>query len=345
MTLSTLLLACVGPVDEPVDSLVPDSSEDSAQDTEEPSCGTALFTSEAGTLDLTEALSTGTAVALEEDGTLHLCRGLWFGFLAIRARVVIEGEGAESTVLSGGETATILQVSGEGNRLEVRDLSLDRGAAPAEDGNSGSGGALRCLEGSEVLIERAVISNNTGYDGAGVFGRDGCDVEVHETDFLNNRSLDDGGAFRVNRGRATLVDTRFIGNAAKDGGGLIFHESEVLVEGCHFEDNFSTDSQGGAILQYFGPLTVRDTTFVANHSLVWGGALSLFGDTVLEGVRFEGNASGEGGAVMLYTDHGTLSCVDCEFLGNSPDDVRLYEGPGYAFEPGGSFFCDATGCG
>ena len=70
----------------------------------------------------------------------------------------------------------------------------------------------------------------------------------------------------------------------------------------------------------------------------------MFGDTVLEGVHFQDNASGEGGALMLYTDHGTLGCEQCSFEGNTPDDVALYGGPTYDFGSG-SFFCDASGCG
>jgi len=334
-----LLLACSGPRDtaSPVETAV-DS------DTGEASCGRAVFLGGGGEVDYTEAFSTGEAVHLQEDGTLEFCRGTWFVQLVVSAQVTVRGEGADNTVLSGGETHTILQVEGESSHLIIEDLALDRGAARSEEGNSGSGGGLHCSLGASVTVRRALVSNNTGYDGAGIYGRDGCAIEVEDTVFLGNRSVDDGAGFRVNHGTATLRAVRFEDNRARDGGAMIFHESTVLIDGAEFVGNVSTDSQGGAILHYFAPLTIRNATFESNESLSWGGALALFGDTTLENVVFRANRSGEGGAITLYPEHGTLSCQGCSFESNDPDDVSLYEGEGYTFGEDASFDCDSQGC-
>ena len=290
--------------------------------------------------DLSQEMLGGDVVTLDTPGTLTLCPGTWFAQLVVTADVVIEGAGPEQTVLSGGETFTPILV--EDADVTVRDLTLDRGAARSEEGNAGSGGALRCVEGGHVRMENLHLTNNTAYDGGGAYARDGCALTVDRCHFNENRSIDDGGALRVNFGEATIRDSTFTQNAARDGGALIFHESTVLIEGSTFTDNESTDTQGGALLHYFAPLTIRSSHFEGNRSLSYGGALGLFGETTLEDVSFEGNASTWGGGVVLYPPN-TLSCAGCRFTDNDPDDVQLYDGDSYTIS--GDFICTAEGCG
>jgi hypothetical protein len=333
-------LGCTSP-DDTADSQPTGETEETADtDVDEPSCGLATFSGPDGDVDLTDVLLTGEVVILDQPGALHFCKGDWFAQLVVRADLTLTGEGTHNTVVSGGESHIILLV--EDADLVIRDVTLDRGAAREEEGDRGSGGGIRCQLGGSLNIERVHFTNNTGYDGAGLYARDGCTATVRDSVFLNNTSKDDGGAFRVNNGEATIRGTLFEGNKARDGGALIFHETPVLIEDSTFRDNESTDTQGGAVLHYFAPLTVRNSVFEGNRSLQFGGAMSLFGDTVLEGVRFEGNESDAGGAVVLYPEY-TLSCSDCSFEQNLPDDVQLYEGDAYSFGEGESFTC-STDC-
>ena len=335
-----ILLGCTSPDDAADSQPVVDTRETADSDVEQPSCGLATFSGAEGDVDLTEVLRSGEVVILDQPGALHFCKGEWFAQLVVRADLTLTGEGADNTLVSGGESHIILLV--EDADLVIRDLTLDRGAAREEEGDRGSGGGIRCQLGGSLNVERVHFTNNTGYDGAGLYARDGCTAIVRDSIFQNNTSKDDGGALRVNNGAATIRGTLFEGNTARDGGALIFHETTVLIEDSTFRDNETTDTQGGAILHYFAPLTVRNSVFESNRSLQFGGAMALFGDTVLEGVRFEGNTSDAGGAVVLYPDY-TLSCSDCSFAGNVPDDVQLYQGDAYSFGQGESFTC-STRC-
>jgi len=298
-------------------------------------CEGATFNEE----DLSLEMVSGDVVTLDTPGTLTLCPGTWFAQLVVTADVVIEGAGPERTVLSGGESFTPIVV--QDADVTVQDLNVDRGAARSEEGNAGSGGALRCVEGGHVRMENLHLTNNTAYDGGGAYARDGCELTVDSCQFIENRSVDDGGAVRVNHGEATIRDSTFVRNVARDGGALLFHESTVLIEGSTFTDNESTDTQGGAILHYFAPLTIRSSHFEVNRSLSYGGALGLFGETTLADVSFEGNVSTWGGGVVLYPPN-TLSCTGCRFTDNDPDDVQLYDGDSYTLS--GDFTCTAEGC-
>jgi len=323
-----------------------DSGDAGGDDTgDEPvSCGLATFTSTDGTArDLTDALSTGEAVTLTEDGTLEVCTGTWFALVVVEAVVTVRGlgDGPEETVLSGGESNTVLAV--DGGVLTVEKLTLDRGAARGE-GNQQAGGGARCTGGGELVLREVIVSSSTAYDGGGVYGGDGCSVTIEDAVFTDNTATDDGGALRFDDSTVWMSGVQVSGSLAKDGGALIAQDSALALADVHFADNRSTDSQGGAILHYWGTLEISDSTFSANSSLMVGGALALFGQTLLEGVVFGANESERGGAIQHYPEHGSLQCVGCSFEDNAPDDVALEGGDAYTFGSEASFSCDSGGC-
>ena len=309
-------------------------------------CGLALFTSSDGVItDLTAAFTEGEETTLAQDGRLEVCTGTWFVILRVEAQVEVVGlgSGPERTVLSGGDWGTVIEVDGQTARVTVENVTLDRGSARGHR-NDRAGAGLRCMEGASAALSQVIVSNGQAYDGGGVYGEQGCVIEVDGAVFRDNTTTDDGGAFRVDDSTAVIVDSRFEGNQARDGGALFAWNSEVTLDGVDFQDNTSTDTQGGAVLHYFGSLDITGGAFVGNDASQAGGALSLFGDTTLAGVAFEGNQSDSGGAIFLYTSEATLSCAACTFSDNAPDDVGLDVGGSYTWAGAASFSCDATGC-
>ena len=326
----------------------PDSATGGDTDTGEPeeSCGVVTFTGQDGVpVDLTQTFTDGDPHSLTEDGTLTFCAGDWFVRLTVEARVEVFGlgRGPASTVLSGGEAGTVVLVRGAEASVSLENVTLDRGAALGV-GNQRAGGGLRCEEGAAVSVRAAVFSNNVAYDGGALAATPGCDVTVEDTTFADNVSEDDAGAVRLDGLTATFRDVRFERNVARDCGALFINEADVLIEGAWFEGNVSTDTQGGAVLHYYGELTVRDATFVANDANGYGGAMTLFGDATLEDVTFTDNTTTEGGAIYTWTAYGELTCAGCSFTGNSPDDVATDLGGSYTFGADADFTCDAGGC-
>lgn len=314
------------------------------------SCGFVRFTTESSgeEVDLTEAFSTGQEVLLDEDGHLEVCTGTWFSLLTVEASVSITGSGSRPghTVLSGGESGTVVVVQGAGAAVALSQLTLDRGAARGE-GNQERGGGLRCEEGARVTLADVVLSDNTAYDGGGLFAGQGCTVVGSGVRFTGNSTEDDGGAFRAEGAEVSLSGATFEDNDGRDGGVMIAWESVVALAGSTFAGNRSRDSQGGALLHYDGVLTVEDSRFEGNEALTVGGAASVFGEASFRRVDFVGNTATEGGALYVYPAYGTLACEDCSFSGNAPDDVGV-EGVGsYDYEGAGEvgFVCDGAGCG
>ncbi len=310
-------------------------------------CAEVVFTATDGRQeDLTDAFTEGDFVTLDQEGVLGFCPGTWFVRLTAAAPLTVLGLGAtpEETVLSGGESGTVLTARGAGVDVVVENATLDRGATEGVRNEQLAGG-ITCAEGASVRVVDAVLSNHYAYDGAAVFAMSGCVLDLEGVRLTANSAEDDGGAVRVDTSSATLTDVRFEGGEARDCGGLFVHDSDVSIRGAAFADNSSRDSQGGALLHYYGTLQIEDATFETNVANGVGGAVALFGDTFLDRVSFVGNvADTGGGAIYLYPDHGTLTCTGCSFADNSPDDVGLEGGGSYDFGDGVDFSCDTDGC-
>lgn len=350
----SLLLACGEPKDSDSGTDPVDSETGSTVPSACPEGTTATFTGEDGSVsDLTDALLAGTWTTLDQPGTLSVCPGTWFARLLVRADVTVEGLGAspEETVLSGGESGTILDVLGPDVTLTARNLTLDRGAGLDVDHNSGGGG-IYCegVDGEELTKvegEDLVFSNSYANDGAGFYSQ-WCDVEMKRASFVDNLSDDDGGSFTVWYGDAELEEVRFSGNQALDGGAFAIFYGEAEFDDVWFEDNLSTHVAGAAWF-YSSSLVMKGGGFVGNDNAAGeAGALLLYGEATLEGVSFSDNAGLHGGGLYVYYE-GLIDAVDCSFSGNVADDVWVADyseagGVAYSVSGAASFSCSANTC-
>lgn len=350
-----LLLGC-GDKD-PADSGTPETDSGVPDDTGAPTdtgdtspCATptATFTDEDGAVtDLTEVLTTGEYTTLDESGTLSVCPGTWFARLLIRADVAVVGLGADrsETILSGGESGTILDVGGP-RVVSVSNLTLDRGAGLDVDHNSGGGG-LYCEEYATVSVEDVVFSRGFANDGAGLYAVR-CTVEITDTEFIDNVSEDDGGALTLWESTATLSGVLFDNNVALDGGAIALFDSEAVIEDTVITNNTS-DYFAGGIWQYSSVLTLRDVELSNNVNTTGdGGGLLASGSTTLERVSFVDNGAGDGGGIYVYYET-DVSATDCDFDGNTPEDLWVDDygeegGVSMALGMGASFTCSGNAC-
>lgn len=351
---TTILHGCGDKALGDTDTATAPTDSGSPTDTSPPDtapCATpaAIFVDEDGDeTDLTEALTTGEYTTLSEPGTLSVCPGTWFARLLLRADIDVVGLGTDraETVLSGGESGTILDVGGP-RQFTVRNLTLDRGAGLDVEHNSGGGG-LYCEENGTVTIEDVTFSNGFANDGAGLYAVR-CTVELTDTVFTDNLSEDDGGALTLWESTATLRGVTFRNNTALDGGAMALFSSDVLVEDSVIADNVASYFAGG-IWQYDSTLSLRDVTLSGNlNSGSFGGGLWAYGSATLERVEFMDNAvSGTGGGLYVYFDS-EVTGTDCDFSGNSPDDIWTDDygddgGVSHAAGTGYSFECAANTC-
>ena len=351
-----LLLGC-GDKDTADDSGIDDpGTDDSGIDTDDTAdpgtspCAepTVTFVDEDGEeTDLTEPLTSGEYTTLSDPGTLSVCPGTWYARLLLRADIEVVGLGADrsETILSGGESGTILDIGGP-RVVTVRNLTLDRGAGLDVDHNSGGGG-LYCEENATVSIEDVTFSRGFANDGAGLYAIS-CTIEIQDSEFIDNLSEDDGGALTLWDSTATIIGVTFENNTALDGGAMALFTSEVTIEDTTITDNVSSYFAGG-IWQYNSILTLRDVTLSGNlNSGNDGGGLLAYGTTTLERVSFTDNSAEGGGGLYVYFES-EVTGTDCDFSGNSPDDIWVDDygddgGVSHTAGSGYSFVCAGNAC-
>lgn len=169
------------------------------------------------------------------------------GDLNITDDLVLIGEGATRTRISGGGLDRIFQIPG-GVTVEIRDVTLSNGRS------TGAGGAIR-NEGA-LTIARSVIEGNstvTGTAGAGFGGAiltDGNESTLTVTDstISNNSATGGGGAIAIG-GHVTLDNVTISGNrsVADFGGGLyVFSDARAVLNNVTVTGNTAA-MQGGGI--------------------------------------------------------------------------------------------------
>lgn len=298
--------------------------------------------------DVTATFLSGAYLTLDSPGTLHVCPGTWYSRVLIRAAVAVEGHGATpaETVMSGGESGTILDVLGPVGTLEVRNVTLDRGVGLDVDHNSGGGG-IYCEGEGTVLAEGVVFSNNFANDGPGLYVRY-CETTVNRSEFVDNVAEDDGGAVTIWYANASFDEVTFTGNTALDGGALCVFYGSATVTNSVIEDNESAHFAGG-VWTNESVLTMSDTRIANNRNTVDnGGGILLAGEGTLERVSFEDNEAPRGGGLFVYYES-IVTCTSCSFARNVAEDVYVadYSAEGGVSMTGSddwSFSCASNVC-
>ncbi len=321
-------------------------------DTDDDPCADPVvtFTTADGTeTDLTEAFLTGEYRTLAVPGTLTVCPGTWFSRFLVRADVSIVGLGNKpgKTVLSGGESGTILDIAGPDVHVSVENLTFDRGAGLDVEHNSGGGG-IYCDQEGALTITDARFTNNTANDGAALYARD-CVVEVSGTKFADNVSEDDGGAITLWFSTATFDDVEVEGNDALDGGAMAMFSSDVTATNSTFDNNTASTFAGG-IWVYDSTIAFTDVTIsdTVNDGSDYAGGLLVYGTATLENVTFRNNSAPLGAGLYVYYES-YVEGTNCSFLDNDPDDIYAADysaegGVTYSAGSGYSFTCQDNAC-
>ena len=204
------------------------------------------------------------------------------------------------------------------------------------------GGAV-CLEGCQAGFEDCTFEGNNARDlGGGLYARLESQVALTDCGFTNNRSSNVGGGLALETGTATLASCTFDGNVAETGGGISIDACEtsmsqgtltantaaqgaalhvvatavITVSDCDFTDNYTTATQGGAVLIQSSSPSLARCTFTTNQANSTGGAIAIMSSTsTLDQCVFDGNSAVSGGG--LWNAGGTTSLTDCTFTGNS----------------------------
>ena len=202
--------------------------------------------------------------AAPDGGGIEVCAGTYQERLVVTTKSVhISGAGADSTIVDADQTGTAVVVSG-GHTLTLEGLTVRGGLT------TGLGGGARCADAGLRLVDSAMIDNEAGAGGGGVYGLR-CAVEIQATRFQNNEGGEWGGAGYFVNSTGTIASVQATGNSSDKGGVFAFIEGMVTVSDSTMTGN-TARVRGGAILQASDGI-VEDSTMSGNYAGWIGGAV------------------------------------------------------------------------
>ncbi|MFH1862589.1 MAG: T9SS type A sorting domain-containing protein [bacterium] len=178
-------------------------------------------------------------------------------------------------------------------------------------GNTAQFGGAIYVNNATLQLNNSVISYNTGFTGAGLYGESNAFFDIHDSEFLYNVADWHGGGMYTLNASADVYDSYFEGNRGADlvrakGGGISTEYATLRVQNCEFTLNYaglsggavgmvetqgtisgsvfyanSTPNQGGAIMLKYTTATVVNCTIDDNTTVIDGGAISATRDSFL----------------------------------------------------------------
>ncbi|MFO7678723.1 MAG: choice-of-anchor Q domain-containing protein [Chloroflexota bacterium] len=191
-----------------------------------------------------------------------------------------------------------------------------------EDNVGGNGGALylRFEAGGATITNSTFRHNQTtnvtnGWGGAILLW--GADVTVRQSTFFENEARRGGAIHNLFDYAVVTLEpgNTFYNNRASDAGGALFVAGQTTIEDNTFDLNAAVNAGGAILSTVTANLTVTQSHFHINSSLV-GGGINFSGirlivhDNVFDG----NNANSEGGAI--YISGGDLDVERTQFVKN-----------------------------
>ena len=334
--------------------------------------GTASWETSAGVWnDITDTWDAGSpvnpaAVTLPSEGTVHLCPANWYVLVTAAAdtEVTVSGRyGKADTALNGSSDGAVITLEDESSVLTLEQLTIEEGAAANGAGVTSMGGVLTV---EDCLFRYNYLSSSYTALGAGIYASGGS-VTIVDTTFRANGVISApatyGGAVYVVEGSLAVTDSSFENNEASLAGALYWtaEDAQTLsIDGCTFDGNEATSSDGGAIvldLDGTGSASLSDTTISDNQADGSGGGLYITGSGTgilsAEGLEIEYNAADDFGGGMYWAADNSASFTDLSFTGNEADygggltaaaDMDLISSAftGCSADAGGAIYADSA---
>ena len=210
-----------------------------------------------------QALLDAIATASPEDtiylqpGTYQLDETIELGDSGVTIQGVpdINGDKLPETIIHGGDTHRVLQVSNSSNPVTLRHLIISNGLAES--------GAGMMIQNGTATIERCVFMNNIStLDGGGLHADGSSDLFVSECTFWSNSADRKGGGIHL----ANCIEAELLNNSigycsADDGGGIAIESSSFSMVGGSIEKNEAASGAAGMMIR--GMDAAQNPQFIA----------------------------------------------------------------------------------
>lgn len=234
------------------------------------------------TIVFAASLDTSTVFRLTRQNTEDNANS--YGDLDILKDVTIVGHGINTTIIDGIELSRIFDV--HGGTLTMSDVTLQGGRL-----DTSSGGAIQVNSSTGLILDRALLTNNSGVDGGAIsnFGTiELTDVAIIDNGGIAGLSTNTGGGI-LNRGIAKLNRVTLSGNVATVGGAIFAESGSNLTSLVNVTVSGNTGTNAGGGLYIKATAEIVHSTITLNDSNVGGGVFVEAGTTTVSNSIITGN--------------------------------------------------------
>lgn len=245
----------------------------------------------------------------------------------VYGRLTAEGSVNDSIVFTAQDTETgwyglrFLDTSNNGQDLSIINYCVfENGNGLTGNEDSNRGGALYCLNSSDVHILNSRFANNKA-DYGGALAISGSDIFMQNCLLEYNFGSHDAGAMFVRDASEPILDNlTFSNNMCNYDGGAMFISSgsAPTISNSRFYYNKARDyydGSGGGISCWGSTLFLNDSEFKYNSAKQDGGAIEIAYDSSaeLENIVVTHNNSGGAAGIDIYSSFVSLAGVDVCF--------------------------------
>lgn len=225
--------------------------------------------------------------------------------LVINRDMVLRGSGLKNTIIDGMHQGGVFILDNKSASVVISDLGIRNGSA-----GMSAGGAI--YSQSKLFVRSVRFLHNTAEAGGAIWGA-GPLTSIQYSAFRGNSATYNGGAIAVFAGQATIDASTFASNHAVLYGGAIENYVGIPLDvtASTFKNNLTTDdsagfARGGALFLY-GPTIILYSRFTGNQTAGYGGAIETASQAVtyLWYSVFANNQAGTAGGA-IDQDSGTL---------------------------------------
>jgi hypothetical protein len=201
------------------------------------------------------------------DGTVHVAAGTYHENLHISGAQNLDGAGAPVTIIDGGDSGRVLDISSAISSNTISGFTIQGGNLPIGPGSYGGG--IYIFNTHSVTIDDCTIKDNQSQLGGGIsnWGQ----LHMNRCTVSGNSATDLGGGIH-NKGEMWLTNCTISGNHMthdEAGGGGIWNDNNMTLVNCTIAYNSAgttLSSAGGGFMTISSGTVSFKNTLVANNT-------------------------------------------------------------------------------
>jgi hypothetical protein len=232
------------------------------------------------------------------DGTVHVAAGTYHENLHIPDEQNLEGAGAQNTIIDGGGSGHVIDISSGPFYNTISGFTIQNGSElvvrwwqPADEHVLYSGIKLPSIKTFGALVPDATsMGGGIHISGQHIVTLNDC--------FIKNNEADNGGGIYNDEGELHMYGCTVSGNSASDTGGGIYNYGKMWLTNCTISGNTAAQFGGGILNDAFNGQIDSSYSTIANNQATGvgskGGGFGNFGQAIFKNTIVADNAAGDG---------------------------------------------------